>query len=439
MDGRISGRTNIGANAVSIMFERDVMCYGGRQLPSLFIVGAQKCATTSIVHRLFELHNFSESLPYHDNPGPKERYSDPKERHFFDNDVRWKRGLSYLAVSSPPCGTNVVTLDGTPDYLPAPGAAARLAAMYGPERLARTTFVASLCEPMQRAQSTLYHFRDYLNSPGHERWAGTTQLYISHIHSADLTFRQMVHRDVSAGEYGGSLYAYGRYATQIDEWVQAVGHMHVIPLPLYSSHEGATIDELACVAKHRRLHAAPPPRGQCDFPRARERPSRQHVGSHPHPPLAVDLDPSDAQVLLRRSGLTESNAAVYERLVSDPRWMILPSGFPRAEYEGFLDMAPPLPLYIQLLYDAFVASPAYLCGAIGLLLLLCILWRWMVGRRERPLSMSKLAGELLAISSRGGSPREPPRDGPDRPAPTGSDAGGERDSGGQGKRAAVLV
>jgi hypothetical protein len=87
-------------------------------------------------------------------------WSDAKEHQFFN--ARWGRyrlGLSHYAASFPRCGTNVLTVDGTPDYINEAQALRNLAKSYGPQRLAKTTFAVLLCDPVQRAFSAVNHFK----------------------------------------------------------------------------------------------------------------------------------------------------------------------------------------------------------------------------------------------------------------------------------------
>ena len=121
-------------------------CFNGHQLPSLFLVGAQKCGTTSLSAQLFREWGFRQGYQFKDG-----LFSDSKEHHFFDIEARWRRGLAYYATSFPPCGS--ATIDATPNYMFETDLAARLKEMYGEWRTGHSTFVFLLCDPVQRAQS----------------------------------------------------------------------------------------------------------------------------------------------------------------------------------------------------------------------------------------------------------------------------------------------
>ena len=138
-------------------------CLNGRQLPALFVVGAQKCGTTSFVYQLFNEWGFAQGHAFNDG-----KFSDNKEHHFFGDTERVAKGLAHYASSFPACGSGghaVATVDGTPNYFLSQRAAQDLARLYGPWRLQRTTFAFLLCDPVQRAQSSFYHFRRYGGSP----------------------------------------------------------------------------------------------------------------------------------------------------------------------------------------------------------------------------------------------------------------------------------
>ena len=310
------------------MSDADPFCFAGRALPSLFIIGAQKCATTSMARLLFAPpFNYTLGTRFYDGLG----YSDTKEHHFLDRTKRYQRGLAHYASTFPRCGRTVRTLDATPDYLHTHGAAARLAALYGPERIRRTTFVASLCEPVHRAQSAHYHFRGYLLVPPY--FSTPTR---KHIRTPWLTFRQLAHRDVAAEDLDGAMWTWGRYSAQLEEWANATARVHVIPLPLYSHHEQATLHELACLDAARRS-GSELAASSCAQAHLREPPPGPHIGSHPHPKLDADINRDDALAVAQ--SFAASNRRVYELLAHDTRFPTVPSGLSASEYgKRFLDL-----------------------------------------------------------------------------------------------------
>ena len=362
----------------------DLFCYEGRRLPALFIIGAQKCATTSLARMLFAENGFSRGVPFEDN-----RFSDTKEHHFFDVEARWSKGLEYYAQSFPSCDKAAYTLDGTPDYLHSRGAAARLSQLYGPERLARTTVVVSLCEPVQRAQSTLYHMRLFVGKGlDQSQLIGPTLAHIQK--DPHISFRDLVRRDADVArqareqpgtphdDFNGVLFSWGRYGWMLDEWVSAIGELHVIPLPLYSHHELATRLELTCIVRRRSQGLSingsmpsaapwPPTRffsqpdavgalgSSCDSRKVVEPPPGPRIGSFAHPPLAEDIDPDDAMML--EQSFEASNERVYQLLRDDPRVRVLPSGLSESEYAGFLTLGSRCPACLRLPLPPVMSMP----------------------------------------------------------------------------------
>ena len=354
----------------------DLFCHEGRRLPALFIIGAQKCATTSIAHELFADHGFSPGLAWKDDT----EYIDDKEHHFFDLEVRRSQGLGRYAKSFPSCAEAALTLDATPDYLHTNGAAESLARLYGPERLARTTIVASLCEPIGRAQSALYHFRSFIDHKNSALIGAT----VRHIQSRDISFRDLVRRDADAArlaralvdgfdgapittmtapkpynDFDGALFAWGRYGAQLDEWLRAVGELHVIPLPLYSRHELATRVELTCSVRRRsqglRVDGNWLAGSSCNSHHVAEPPPAPRIGSHSHPPLGEDIDPDDATAL--EQSFEASNEHVYQLLRDDPRVRVLPSGLSESEYAGFLTLGSRCPACLRLPLPPVMSMP----------------------------------------------------------------------------------
>ena len=110
-------------------------CVEGHQLPELFLLGVQKCGTTSLTKQLFTEWGFfgdaqakglctAENRRYaskngHDCAGTHDDYpytSNVKEKHFYDHHQRYDKGLSHYAQSFPPCSADTHTLDATPNY-----------------------------------------------------------------------------------------------------------------------------------------------------------------------------------------------------------------------------------------------------------------------------------------------------------------------------------
>lgn len=303
-------------------------CLDGHQLPALIIIGAMSCATTSIAHALTEKHGFTYHSRFHDDLYGA-LHSDIKEAHFFSMAARVAKGLSYYASIFPPCLSKNHTLDASPSYLHTPETAMRLVELYGPERMARTTVVASLCPPIQRAQSSLYHFRGWT-------WASTWNMY----EPDSITFREKVRRDIAADRLHDDVYyAWGQFGPQLDDWVDAVGRLYILAVPLYGQHPETTLRELRCLVDLRAAgRSEQAESGACLVTGVTDAAIQIKVGqarrknSHSHPPLSADIDLPDAQRLERL--FKASNAHVYDLIASDPRVTVLPLA---TAWRGFLE------------------------------------------------------------------------------------------------------
>jgi hypothetical protein len=92
----------------------------GLALPTLFVLGVQKCGTTAL------MYNLNEAVPSLLMPTipPGNPNNDPeyfaKELHFFDIDRRFEQGASLLGSYFPTCDSvrsqGKIPMDGTPDY-----------------------------------------------------------------------------------------------------------------------------------------------------------------------------------------------------------------------------------------------------------------------------------------------------------------------------------
>ena len=110
-------------------------CYNGWQLPSLIILGAQKCDTTSFWNQLKAEWDFGGGTgTANDGLG----YSTAKEHHFFDVSRRSARGLEHYASGFPPCGQHAATVDATPNYFFPNGVALESPALRGRLELVRS-------------------------------------------------------------------------------------------------------------------------------------------------------------------------------------------------------------------------------------------------------------------------------------------------------------
>eukprot|EP00316_Scyphosphaera_apsteinii_P020376 CAMPEP_0119308834 /NCGR_PEP_ID=MMETSP1333-20130426/12799_1 /TAXON_ID=418940 /ORGANISM="Scyphosphaera apsteinii, Strain RCC1455" /LENGTH=366 /DNA_ID=CAMNT_0007312699 /DNA_START=138 /DNA_END=1238 /DNA_ORIENTATION=- len=304
----------------------DIFCYEGRQLPSLFLLGAQKCATSSLATQLFEEWGVSRGAPFHDG----HQWSDSKEHHFFDDEARTPKGLSYYAKSFNHCGD--FTVDATPNYFfPDPfnnKAIDHIANMYGRERIERTTFAVLLCDPIQRAQSAWYHFH------------------------FDKSFRTMVsgfHGVFNHGPYSDLIWKIGRYDEYINQALRRFGSLVIIPAPLYFQNARETISKLLDHANQRNPGGVRP-KFTNEWQHA-VRPPREN--SHRHPKLKDDINNNDGVNLAKY--YNASICGVYSYVYGHyDRVTVIPYR-PSGNFVRFLETSPVL--------QAQPASCRYLPGA----------------------------------------------------------------------------
>ena len=284
-------------------------CYNGHQLPAMFLIGAQKCGTTSFSKQLMDQYGFQGGQGFDDGLG----FSTTKEHHFFNIAKRYEKGLGSFASGFPACETAshvVATIDATPNYFMYDEDAARLASMYGRWRLERTTFAILLCDPVSRAQSAWYHFHSTQSNGHSSSEAGSFKSW-SHAHA----------NDASQG-----IWAAGMYGQHLDAWLAAVGHVVIIPSTTYFAEADVTLTHL--VAEYRRRSGRPAPHGRGHSAEAF---SANH---HSHPSLSSDHFPSDRAKI--KALFAASNEHVYDLVKTDRRVKTIPygrsAGVSRAHY-----------------------------------------------------------------------------------------------------------
>ena len=108
------------------------------EYPDLFIIGAQKCGTTSLNNLLFEHKEICSK--------------GVKEKHFYTESKYESMVKDYLAEFEG-CKANQLTVDATPKYVVGSEVAERIRASYKPETLAKKRFVLLLRDPVARQYS----------------------------------------------------------------------------------------------------------------------------------------------------------------------------------------------------------------------------------------------------------------------------------------------
>lgn len=120
----------------------------GRQAPTVFVLGCQKCGTTSLVAQMQQAlswgtvrvqtgHRYSYEPEFHD-----------KEKHFFSTERYFAKGPRYYLNHFPLCSRDRgVICDATPNYLNYPLAPRRLRELYG-ANADKLTFIVILRDPV---------------------------------------------------------------------------------------------------------------------------------------------------------------------------------------------------------------------------------------------------------------------------------------------------
>ena len=106
--------------------------------PDLFIIGAQKCGTTSLNNLLFEHKQIcSEGV---------------KEKHFY-SEHNYEEMVAKYNKEFKDCKPSQLTVDATPKYVVGSEIAERIESSYTPESLAKKKFVLLLRDPVARQYS----------------------------------------------------------------------------------------------------------------------------------------------------------------------------------------------------------------------------------------------------------------------------------------------
>jgi hypothetical protein len=146
------------------------LCINGHLAPELFLIGAQKSATSSLA--AMTVHPslvFPRVLPGEPTLAPHtggsilpEGYGTiwTKELHTFDNKDNFAKGKDYWLSHYPECTTDerLVATDMTPNYLMEQKTPNNMKQFYG-DQLGRIKLVSVLRNPVNRIQSAFHFFR----------------------------------------------------------------------------------------------------------------------------------------------------------------------------------------------------------------------------------------------------------------------------------------
>lgn len=132
------------------------LCLHGHVAPTVLLIGAQKCGSTSLWSDMQE--HVQGTVMARAMHGSEEHYYN-KEQHFFDKEERFRKGLAFYVQHYPTCSAArhpLYAMDATPEYLRVPGIAARVHATYiGHTRALRIILIVR--NPTDRLRSWFDH------------------------------------------------------------------------------------------------------------------------------------------------------------------------------------------------------------------------------------------------------------------------------------------
>lgn len=320
-----------------------LFCHNHHELPSLYLIGAQKCGTTSLTEALFDAGFGGAGHAWRDRPwvghcwtGPPgscrggfpdmvKYFTTEKEAHFFDTWGRLERGLDWMVLAYPKCHEGIPTLDATPDYFQTVSAT-RLPDLYGPKLMKHTTLVFLLCDPIRRAQSYYY-------------WT----LY----GSDQMTFGQYVHAHTKGGTTAiqnpnDEIWQLGYYANDLSRWLDKLAHSGAVIIPATAYYKEPDVLLTALLQHWSQKSGKPLPSGATlatksvteAVPTLEVRtppPPPPRLNHNAHADLAQDVtDHSDRATLKEMYHL--SNSRVYE-YANSPHVTVLPYGPGHPKYD----------------------------------------------------------------------------------------------------------
>eukprot|EP00898_Chlorokybus_atmophyticus_P002103 jgi/Chlat1/2894/Chrsp2S04659 len=209
--------------------EHSLLCYKGRLIPNVFLIGAQKAASTTVWAHLVN-HNVSSGAVW----------SEPKEQKFFGSvpvlGYTRKQLLDAYSERMPPChqaNSTVIkyVMDGTPTYLLSLRALRQLRHVYGQELAPRIKLLAILRDPVNRSLSWFNHigrrhFNISCNVP-FSQWVEkeTASAYRCMRENIAGNAPSRAYERCMQGGFKGSLYSW-----QLSEWFKTfpASHFHII-------------------------------------------------------------------------------------------------------------------------------------------------------------------------------------------------------------------
>lgn len=202
------------------------LCVENHLVPELFLIGAQKSATTCLST---ELSEGSSSIITPSKPGLPGWTLNTKEPHFFDRE--FQKGKQSWLSHYPPCPSyRAVASDMTPmmQFLPVP---ARILQWYGQDAK-HLTFVVLLRSPLHRMQSAFHHRQKVEAAPKTDlqnRTLGMSfEQYVAHV-LADPDYCPKRHITGAPDEVDA--FCDSLYVTQLTEWFARFSGSQFIVVP----------------------------------------------------------------------------------------------------------------------------------------------------------------------------------------------------------------
>jgi hypothetical protein len=295
-DSVMNGTLN--ASAVNIQASTGNLCMQGRLIPIMYLIGAQKSATSSFAEEFAKGHNVV--LPEMGSWQPSQRMLFSKELHFFDYPERYNKGQHFWLSHWPTCPrTHMVGAEFTPSYLSTWETPQRIRDVYGP-LVGHVTFLVILREPLSRLQSSFYH--------GHSSgWVSNNYQNFEQYVQACIKFYQAkqyrafhstspADNKVDHTLYGltGIPFTLSLYHDQLAHWFSfyKAYQFVVAPMRAYTSPDAVpgqtrARDLVGKIGGRAAIQANIPPR------QPMKKPPRRNV--HSHPSVKQDLSPETFQ------------------------------------------------------------------------------------------------------------------------------------------------
>lgn len=179
-------------------------------LPNLFILGAQKCGTSSLHHYLIQHPSISGGRS--------------KEIHFFDYDLNYSKGINWYRNEFPE--SNKFVLDSSPRYLYDNRTPERINKLIGQS----PKFIILLRDPISRAESAYMMYKRFCEAPhfvNHLKNLDKSevgyQFYKTLYEKKFPTIEELIHWEITTIENNEeivepSIIRRGFYKSQIEHW-----------------------------------------------------------------------------------------------------------------------------------------------------------------------------------------------------------------------------